>query len=394
MSPWQFIVLCTTIIIAIFGGGFWLLGKLVLQEPEKQSETKQELNIEQEIQQPDGLSQDPQTLTRTPNSPVPKSPPDSQRIWKYRYNVASLPTWSTSDRLERIIAEITQQAEAQGLPSQAMSVVLMDLNQGAIASHQARSLQYPASVAKLFWMTALFGQFNQGLLNEADFQNDLPAMISRSDNNATSRIIDEMTRTQFQKQGSNEDYQAWLTKREQLNLFFNEAGYQDLNITQKTYPITDIEIFEPQGFDLEMRQNPVDANQPIRNQLSAWHAARLMSEIATQQAITPQASQKMLQLLQRDLSQDWSTATIDYFNPVENFFGSGLPPETRFYSKAGWTSQGRHEVAFIATPDGNTQYIFCIFADNEAYASNTTFFPEIAQFVHDKMTTQNLSQKD
>ena len=136
-----------------------------------------------------------------------------------------------------------------------------------------------------------------------------------------------------------------------------------------------------------MRHNPANPGQPVRNQLTAWHAARLMYEIATGQAIAPDASQKMLRYLSRDLTKNWQRPT-NYFNPIQDFFGAGLPSEAKLYSKAGWTTQGRHEVAFITSADGIEQYILCIFAEQKDYAENQTFFPDVATY-----TYQNLVQK-
>ena len=37
---------------------------------------------------------------------------------------------------------------------------------------------------------------------------------------------------------------------------------------------------------------------------------------------------------------------------AEGFFGEGLPPGSRLWSKAGWTSETRHDAAIVALPDG------------------------------------------
>lgn len=380
--------------IAILGGGLWLLQKFALRSVDQAAERNESVegdnsvDPEERFTLPDASA--PLTTELLPSiaveEPNGNAAIEVQKIWKYRYNVALLPNWTYSTELDSLIAGVKQQAEDLGLPVAEMSVVLIDLNQGAIAYYQPEIPQYPASVAKLFWMVALYGQFQQGLLNEADFQAQLKQMVQRSDNNATSSIIDAITRTKFQAKGSPEGYQAWYLQRQQLNQFFTLAGYQNLNVTQKTYPIPDIKIEEPTGFDRQMRHDPTAPDQPIRNQMSAWHAARMMYEIATQQAIAPEASQKMLQLLRRDLTTNWQTPT-NYFNPVQDFFGAGLPPETILYSKAGWTTQGRHEVAYIASPDGKQQYILSIFADHKDYAENRTFFPTVASFIHKRIGT-------
>jgi hypothetical protein len=75
------------------------------------------------------------------------------------------------------------------------------------------------------------------------------------------------------------------------------------------------------------------------------------------------------------------------FNPVESFFGAGLPEgETEnIVSKAGWTSASRQEVAFIKSKDGKTNYILAVFGDRAAYGKSKKIFPEIANLVHKQM---------
>lgn len=416
LSLWQFVGLSTTIAIAILAGGLWLLHR-VTRPPLIQSSPTTEANPAGQtgtaspesgrtLDQKPMLTDEPVTFFNTvspatellpdvqldpdPLDPDPKyrPTPELQSIWRYRYNVALLPNLQPSQPLQELVEDIKQAAAKASLPPEAMSIVLIDLNNQAIATHNPDQPQYPASVAKLFWMVALYGQFDQGFLDEVDFEDKLKLMVTRSDNNATSQIIDAITRTKFQAKGTLEEYNIWHDQRLQLNQFFSQAGYQNLNITQKTYPIPDIKVEAPTGFDRQMRQNPdnpADPN-PIRNQLTASHAARLMYDIVTRQAIAPEASQKMLQLLRRDLTQDWQTPT-NYFNPVQDFFGKGLPQNAQLFSKAGWTTQGRHEVAYITSADGNQKYILCIFAEQKDYAKNETFFPEVA-----RLTYQNLSQ--
>lgn len=387
--------------IAILGGGLWLLQRVTRPPMETASKSNEEdvqvIKIEPEADPEAELEPKPSAdsfrfsettplttdlLPEIQLDPEAESRPTPvmQTIWRYRYNVALLPTLQPTSELQTLVEDIKQLAIDQNLPPEAMSVVLIDLNKQAIATYQPNRPQYPASVAKLFWMVALYGQFQQGLLNEADFQDELRLMVARSDNNATSQIIDAITRTEFQAQGTPEEYKIWYRQRFQLNQFFTQSGYQNLNITQKTYPIPDIEINEPTGFDLQMRQNP-DSPDPIRNQLTASHAARLMYEIVHRQAIAPVASEKMLQWLRRDLTKDWRSPT-NFFNPVQDFFGAGLPPDAHIFSKAGWTTQGRHEVAYITSANGAQQYILCIFAEQKDYAENESFFPDVAAYTY------------
>jgi hypothetical protein len=75
------------------------------------------------------------------------------------------------------------------------------------------------------------------------------------------------------------------------------------------------------------------------------------------------------------------------FNPVESFFGEGLPVGNteNIVSKAGWTSVSRQEVAFVKSKDGKTRYILAVFGDDVAYGKSKKIFPEIAGLVYGKM---------
>ena len=120
-----------------------------------------------------------------------------------------------------------------------------------------------------------------------------------------------------------------------------------------------------------------------------------MYEIVNQQAISPEASQKMAQLLTRDLNPEaWEhlDPNTGHFNPIRAFFGESLRKDVQLLSKAGWTSTSRQEVAFIRTPSGKTAYILAIFADNSAYAKDEKIFPQISKSVFDRMVERNSSR--
>jgi hypothetical protein len=95
-----------------------------------------------------------------------------------------------------------------------------------------------------------------------------------------------------------------------------------------------------------------------------------MYEIVTGKSIAPITSQKMTALLTRNTDPNfWKKQPPNpVFNPVESFFGEGLPvgKTKNIVSKAGWTSASHQEVAFIQSKDGQTSYILAVFGDNVA----------------------------
>ena len=178
-------------------------------------------------------------------------------------------------------------------------------------------------------------------------------------------------------------------QRQSLNYFFRQAGYsQDINVSQKTFPIPQENIMEPKGFDQQLRGDNPD--KPIRNKLTTNDAARLMYEIVNNWAISPEISQKMRGLLTRNINPNfWKKQPpnpVD-FNPVESFFGQGLPANKteNIVSKAGWTSSSRQEVAFVKSKDGKTKYVLAVFGDDAAYGKSKKVFPEISSLVYNQM---------
>ncbi len=312
-----------------------------------------------------------------------------------QYNVQTYPNFKDSSQLKNIVNNIINIFRSNNFPTDNISITLIDVNERVMAQYQGHVPRYPASVSKLFWLVILYSYMEKSVIN-LDFKlsNNINKMMDKSDNEAASHIIDKITRTQSGQLISQEQFNHWYQKRKQLNNFFQSAGYSQLNITQKTFPIPYLDEYgkRPQGKDLKMRHlGKHDANNPIRNKLTTWHASRLMYEIVTNQAISPQYSQRIQDHLERNLSpQAWKIIDPRFeFNPVRAFFGENLPTNIRFLSKAGWTSSTRQEVAYIETPDQQTKYILAIFAEDKAYAKNWDIFPQLSKYVFQEMTKQS-----
>ena len=163
------------------------------------------------------------------------------------------------------------------------------------------------------------------------------------------------------------------------------AGYENLNISQKTFPIPYLKLYSPQGRELQMRQNP---NQPIRNKITTKQTSRLMYEIVKHQAVSSDKSSKMLELLSIDAAtriKNKVNKDPNIFNTVRGFFSESLPNDIYFAAKAGWTSEFRGETAYIVTSDKKTEYILTIFAEDYSYAHDWNIFPQMSRLVFDNM---------
>lgn len=307
------------------------------------------------------------------------------------YNIKMPPSFKQSKDLQAIVDDIVSIAEKNNLPKEPLSITLIDADNGEIAGYKQDEPRYPASVIKMFWMVELYAQIENGIWPDEDaFKTYISMMIKKSDNEAASFIVDEITNTQFHRELEPEELKVWVNKREQLNRFFQEAGYKGIDIKQKTFPIPYLKVEEPEGSDLQMRGDP---KQPIRNKITTKQAARLIYEICgIGQAVSPEASEKMCDWLQRDLNpQIWKKQPPNpiEFNPVESFFGEALPSDAQLASKAGLTSGTRAEAAFVTAKDAQAAYILVIFADDPAYAADKKIFPEMSRLVYKRMSDRH-----
>ncbi len=322
---------------------------------------------------------------RVTPSPLPQP---RQKNLELAYNVRMPPSFKKSQELQATVNEVVDLADAEELPKKPLSITLIDAKTGEYAQYQEEDMRYPASVVKMFWMVDLYAQIEKGWLDEAAITPYLNKMIKKSDNEAASYILDRITGTKSGEKLEGEEYQTWLNKRRQVTRFFREAGYKDINISQKTFPIPYLKLYEPKGRDLEMRGDP---KAPIRNKITTQHAARLLYEIYEGQAVSPVYSQKMADLLTIDsatrvLNKEQQSSA--QFNPVRGFLSQSLPTDVYFAAKAGWTSGSRQEAAYIATLDGKAAYILVIFADDRAYAYDWKIFPQMSRLVFERMTAR------
>jgi hypothetical protein len=358
--------------------------------------------IDRSIHQPNLQSnantQNPTTLNTAPTlasksaeiiSPSPSIPVNNKQ---FAYKVIEPTNFVPSQKLQPIVDRIVKYSTANKLPLDALSIALIDAKTGETAQYQGDVERYPASVVKMFWLVAAYQKIGQKELTEVSLRPAIEQMIFKSDNQGASQILDAVTQTtSTPKNLPANELAINQQQRQKVNDFFLQAGYsKDINVSQKTFPIPQENIMEPKGFDQQLRGENIQ--KPIRNRITTNDAARLMYEIVSGKSIDPITSQKMTALLTRNTDPTfWKKQPpnpVD-FNPVESFFGEGLPvgKTQNIVSKAGWTSASRQEVAFIQSKDGQTSYILAVFGDNAAYGKSKKIFPEIAAQVYKEMRT-------
>jgi beta-lactamase class A len=292
--------------------------------------------------------------------------------------------------LNIIQEKITTVAKKRNLPLEKLSFSLMDLSGYSCplingkqafcySNYQDNITRYPASMVKLFWLVIAY---HQNPNPNEEFKKQLVKMIVDSDNEAASIIVDNITKTKSNKEKlPTNEFKQLQNKREYLNKWFNSFNYQNINITQKTFPIPYLEMDMPEGTDLQLR-HPNAEEKPIRNYLTSQNIAFLLYQIYNQQF--PESLQ-MLSLLKRDLNPTaWQNIP---FNAIKGFLGEGIPDKNaQFYSKMGWTFSNRNDSAIIISPDGKTRYILVILGDDPAYYKDVEFLPIVSKIVYEEMS--------
>lgn len=314
------------------------------------------------------------SLTRPSN-------PSSQNLI---YNVSTRPPFSPDENMQAIVDEMVALVRRRGLSTETLSISLINLSESSCCgygSHKDKTKRFPASITKLFWIVAYYAKEQRGLIEQNISNSELYEMINDSDNEVASDVVDAVTQA---KSLDEQNFQVWLEKRHWLNRFFEGAGYPDINISQKNFPIPKHDLMEPEGFDLRMRNGET---RTIRNYLRTHDAARLLYEIEMGLAVSPYHSQQIKRFMKQNLDPNY-WRSIQY-NSIEGFFPELLPQNSQVFSKVGWYSGSRQDAAIIYSPDGRTRYILVVFGEDSDYAQDWRIFSDLSRLVYDRMTALN-----
>ena len=239
----------------------------------------------------------------------------------------------------------------------ALSVVDLTRSDAPIrADYHGDAPFYPASVIKLFFMVEAY---HQGKLTP-EIERALREMIQVSDNDAAAFLLDFLTDTCSGSELTGKALEDFLDRRRKLNRYFASLGY-DVSAMLKPWS------FGPFGRDVQA----LGENKANRNRATANSVASLLLWIVRRHAVSPQASDAMMSLLERPLSPPRPTE-----NQVKDFFGESLPTGAKLWSKSGETSEVRHDAACIELPSGR-KFIIVIFT--RGLADDKTLLPSIGK---------------
>lgn len=274
--------------------------------------------------------------------------------------------------LNEAVAAALKQAGADFKPEEIAATVI-DLraakNEKNAKMAEVRGAEkiYPASVVKMFYMVALEQLFEESKLKPTpELERGLRDMIVDSSNEATQYILDVITDTASGGELPEKEFRLWSQKRNAVNRFYSALGYPNINVNQKTH------CEDAYGREQQFR-NYKGEN---RNMLNTTATARLMAEIVTGRIAAPERTRKMMDLMKREPFSE----TKDQDDQAHGFSGKALIDmnlkDAKIWSKAGWTSASRHDVAYIETADG-LKFVVAVFTDN--HASDRETLPRVVR---------------
>lgn len=269
--------------------------------------------------------------------------------------------------VERTVAETRSEFVSPALKPEQLAVTVVDLRGAApvIAHSRGDERIYPASVIKLFFLAYAHRLMEDGQLADTpELRRGLRDMIVDSYNEATSYIVDAVTGTTSGPELPPDELARWSAARGVVTRYFRSLGYANVNAQRKPWG---------EGpYGREMRD--MAAHPPARNFLSTNDTARLLTEIALGQCVSPARSAQMLELMARDPF----TPKSDPDDQAIGFTGAALTPGMKLWSKAGWVSWARHDAALIELPGGG-RIIIVTFTDGREHAQNRAIIPAVAR---------------
>jgi hypothetical protein len=256
--------------------------------------------------------------------------------------------------VDRAVQSTLERFQAQGLKADQLAITLVDLtaaDRPSQASYRGEVPIYPASVIKLFYLAAAHRWLEDGKLTDTpELRRALRDMIVDSSNDATHYVIDLLTGTTSGPELPEAELKTWFEKRAGVTRYFSGLGYTGVIASKKPWGDG------PYGRESQA----IRAYEPKRNMLTTEATARLWVEIVTGRCVTPTRSAEMRALLARD-----PLAKTEDLDDQAKFTGTELPAGAKLWSKAGWTSQTRHESAYVELPNGR-KYVLVIFTTDHA----------------------------
>ncbi len=199
------------------------------------------------------------------------------------------------------------------LRQQTIRVSLIDLPPGpqvgggppSLAHWNGDSPVYPASVPKFVYLMAAYAWRDEGRLEiDPAFERQLHAMIYRSSNGATQRVVSRLTFTEPGARLGPEEYAEFAYRRHAVKRWLERLGIEDLHTVHPTYNGGG----DLHGRDLQfLKDKNVEGCLPDqkgpyfnRQAMTANGSARLLALLAEDLALAPESSREVREHMRRD----------------------------------------------------------------------------------------------
>ena len=204
------------------------------------------------------------------------------------------------------------------------SVYAEDLESGERISVNNKKM-VAASLIKLFIMAKVYEEIEKGTILEEDVSADLYNMITVSDNEASNRLVAILGGGTYTDMYG-EAFQAGLSE---VNGYAMRVGFTDT---------------EQQRDMKNSRPNPISEE----NYTSVADCGKLLGDIYRGEAVSKEASEKMMELLKKQ-TRRWKIP-------------AGLPGGVECANKTGELSNVENDVAVVFSPAGD--YVLCIMSND------------------------------
>jgi beta-lactamase class A len=279
--------------------------------------------------------------------------------------------------VDRAVRGALEKFADKKLGTNQIAVTLVDLRdqqKPVWASYRGGEQIYPASVVKLFYLAAVHRWMDDGKLKDGEeLRRAMRDMIVDSLNEATGYLVDCLTGTTSGPELGPKEMEEWYLKRNAVNRYFDSIGYTNINVNRKPW------CEGPYGREM---QSVKQSKPNHRNWLTTDATARLLTEIATGEAVSAKGCAEMLELLHRDPSPESGNKN----DQAHAYTGQALPPGSKLWSKAGWTSESRHDAAYVELPNG-AKFVLVTFTQD--HANERDIIPTVAKAVVETFQAEN-----